>query len=158
DEPTTGLDPIMIEKVDEMIALAKKQFQITSAIISHDMASTKRLADHVGFLHDGRIIFTGTYNELVPCELPPLRSLIDGAGTSRLSKGSSVISTGERELITDDPAVELVGVHKKFGGKHVLRGIDLKIYPHRTTVLIGASGSGKSVIIRHIMGLFKPDA
>ena len=47
DEPTTGLDPIMIEKVDEMIALAKQQYQITSAIISHDMASTKRLADRV---------------------------------------------------------------------------------------------------------------
>src|SRR5262249_41195896 len=90
DEPTTGLDPIMIEKVDEMIALAKKQFQITSVIISHDMASTKRLADRVGFLHDGRIIFTGTYDELVHCELPPVRSFIDGAGTSRLSKGSSI--------------------------------------------------------------------
>ena len=54
--------------------------------------------------------------------------------------------------------VELVGVHKYFGGKHVLRGIDLAIYPRRVTVLIGASGSGKSVIIKHIMGLFKPDA
>ena len=36
------------------------------------------------------------------------------------------------------------------------RGVDLKIYPRRTTVIIGASGSGKSVIIKHIMGLFKP--
>jgi ABC-type transporter Mla maintaining outer membrane lipid asymmetry ATPase subunit MlaF len=43
DEPTTGLDPIMIEKVDEMILLARQQFQITSVIISHDMASTQRL-------------------------------------------------------------------------------------------------------------------
>src|SRR5206468_392299 len=57
DEPTTGLDPIMIEKVDEMIVLAKQQFRITSVIISHDMASTKRLADHVAFLHDGKIVF-----------------------------------------------------------------------------------------------------
>jgi phospholipid/cholesterol/gamma-HCH transport system ATP-binding protein len=157
DEPTTGLDPIMIEKVDEMIVLAKKQFQITSVIISHDMASTKRLSDRVGFLHDGKIVFTGTYDELVHSSLPPVRSFIDGAGTSRLGKGSQV-AVVERAPITDAPVVELVGVHKKFGGKHVLRGIDLPIYPHKTTVLIGASGSGKSVIIRHIMGLFKPDA
>src|SRR5204862_5849037 len=53
DEPTTGLDPIMIQAVDDMIVLAKQQYQITSAIISHDMASTQRLADKVAFLHDG---------------------------------------------------------------------------------------------------------
>jgi ABC-type transporter Mla maintaining outer membrane lipid asymmetry ATPase subunit MlaF len=40
----------------------------------------------------------------------------------------------------------------------VLRGVNLPIYPRRITVLIGASGSGKSVIIKHIMGLFKPSA
>ena len=38
----------------------------------------------------------------------------------------------------------------------MLKGVNLKIYPGKTTVLIGASGSGKSVIIKHIMGLFKP--
>ncbi|MBA3396873.1 MAG: ATP-binding cassette domain-containing protein [Deltaproteobacteria bacterium] len=60
--------------------------------------------------------------------------------------------------MTDTPVVELVGVHKRFGDKHVLRGIDLPIYPRRVTVLIGSSGSGKSVIIKHVMGLFKPSA
>jgi ABC-type transporter Mla maintaining outer membrane lipid asymmetry ATPase subunit MlaF len=62
DEPTTGLDPIMIAQVDEMIALAKDQYQITSAIISHDMASTKRLADTVAYLH-GHDHLKGTYDE-----------------------------------------------------------------------------------------------
>jgi len=59
--------------------------------------------------------------------------------------------------IHDAPVVELVGVHKRFGDKEVLRGVDLAIYPRRITVLIGASGSGKSVIMKHVMGLFKPD-
>ena len=160
DEPTTGLDPIMIEKVDEMIALANKQYAITSAIISHDMASTKRLADYVAFLHDGKTIFYGTYEQFLDSPLAPIRAFIDGAGTSRLSK----VEGGEpaaAEVVAppaEDPAVELVGVYKKFGGKTVLRGVDLAIYPKKTTVLIGASGSGKSVIIKHIMGLFKPDA
>jgi phospholipid/cholesterol/gamma-HCH transport system ATP-binding protein len=53
--------------------------------------------------------------------------------------------------------VELIDVYKAFNGKAVLRGVDLAIPARRTTVIIGASGSGKSVIIKHIMGLFKPD-
>jgi phospholipid/cholesterol/gamma-HCH transport system ATP-binding protein len=160
DEPTTGLDPIMIAKVDEMIALANAQYQITSAIISHDMASTKRLADQVAFLHEGKIVFYGTYAEFLESQLPPIRAFVDGASTSRLSRveggGPQVIV--EAPVITDDPAVELVDVHKQFGGKQVLKGVNLAIYPGKTTVLIGASGSGKSVIIKHIMGLFKPTA
>jgi ABC-type transporter Mla maintaining outer membrane lipid asymmetry ATPase subunit MlaF len=159
DEPTTGLDPIMIENVDEMIALAKQQYRITSVIISHDMASTRRLADRVGFLHDGQIIFLGSYDETIASDLPPIRSFFDGAQTSRLARapGTAVTAVEPARPIDEAPVVELVGVHKHFGGKHVLRGIDLPIYPRRITMLIGASGSGKSVIIKHIMGLFKPD-
>ncbi len=158
DEPTTGLDPIMIAQVDEMIALAKDKYQITSAIISHDMASTKRLADTVAFLHDGKIIFEGTFRELMDSPLPPIRAFVEGAQTSRLSRtsGGEPPTVEAPVQILDKPVVELVGVHKYFGGKHVLRGVDLAIYPKRTTVLIGSSGSGKSVIIKHIMGLFKP--
>ena len=157
DEPTTGLDPIMIEKVDEMIVLAKQKYQITSVIISHDMASTKRLSDHVGFLHDGKIIFYGDYDGFMTSELQPIREFVEGARTSRLSRSAGVAAV-ETAPSYGEPVVELIGVHKHFGGKHVLRGIDLPIYPGKTTVLIGASGSGKSVIIKHIMGLFKPDS
>ncbi|HRC58610.1 MAG TPA: ABC transporter ATP-binding protein, partial [Kofleriaceae bacterium] len=85
DEPTTGLDPIMIEKVDEMIALASKRYQITSVIISHDMASTARLADRVAFLHEGKIVFLGSYQEFRACTLPPVQSFVAGAQTSRLA-------------------------------------------------------------------------
>jgi ABC-type transporter Mla maintaining outer membrane lipid asymmetry ATPase subunit MlaF len=183
DEPTTGLDPVMIEKVDEMIALAHEQYQITSLIISHDMASTARLADLVGFLHDGKIVFFGTYDEFRASDVPPVKSFVEGASTSRLgneeptAQGATVgddevtarveVPSGkggqaggqteaERLKATEEPVVELVDVSKRFGDKLVLRDIDLAIYPKRTTVLIGASGSGKSVIIKHIMGLFKP--
>jgi ABC-type transporter Mla maintaining outer membrane lipid asymmetry ATPase subunit MlaF len=158
DEPTTGLDPIMIEKVDEMVVLAKQRYQITSVIISHDMASTKRLADRVAFLHEGKIIFTGSYDELIASDLPPIHAFVAGASTSRLSRSAAVTEEVEAAPIVDPPIVELIDVQKKFGGKHVLRGVNLPIYPRKTTVLIGASGSGKSVIIKHIMGLFKPDS
>jgi ABC-type transporter Mla maintaining outer membrane lipid asymmetry ATPase subunit MlaF len=162
DEPTTGLDPIMIQKVDEMIALANRQYGITSIIISHDLASTQRLADRVGFLHDGKIVFYGDYDEFTRSELPPIRTFLDGARTSRLSRAEAAAAApAERPAaapIQDAPVIELVGVYKRFGDKDVLRGVDLAIYPRRITVLIGASGSGKSVIMKHVMGLFKPNA
>jgi phospholipid/cholesterol/gamma-HCH transport system ATP-binding protein len=165
DEPTTGLDPIMISKVDEMIVLANRQYQITSVIISHDMASTQRLADRVGFLHDGKIIFYGDYEAFTRSELPPIRTFLDGARTTRLSRDAMLAEpralAEPREAahapVTDAPIIELVDVYKKFGDKDVLRGVNLAIYPRRITVLIGASGSGKSVIMKHVMGLFKPD-
>src|SRR6185503_2728423 len=100
DEPTTGLDPIMIEAVDDMIALAKTQYQITSVIISHDMASTARLADKVAFLHDGQIIFTGSYDELVHSSLPPIHAFIDGARTSRLSREDGHAAGSEPAAVT----------------------------------------------------------
>jgi ABC-type transporter Mla maintaining outer membrane lipid asymmetry ATPase subunit MlaF len=157
DEPTTGLDPIMIEAVDDMIALAKQQYQITSVIVSHDMASTKRLADKVAFLHDGKIIFYGTYEQLVDSEVPPIHEFVEAARTSRLSRGQESSAAEASAPITEAPVVELAGVYKRFGDKEVLRGVDLQIFPRRITMIIGASGSGKSVIIKHIMGLFKPD-
>ncbi|MBK9070094.1 MAG: ATP-binding cassette domain-containing protein [Myxococcales bacterium] len=52
--------------------------------------------------------------------------------------------------------IELIDVYKTFGTKQVLKGVSLAIPPKKITVLIGASGSGKSVIIKHLMGLFKP--
>ena len=162
DEPTTGLDPIMIAQVDEMIALAKEQYQITGVIISHDMASTRRLADTVAYLHEGKIIFQGTYDEFLESPLPAIRAFVDGAGTSRLSRVEGGESLRESQLAipknTDEPSIELVDVYKTFGKKPVLKGVNLPIYPKKTTVLIGSSGSGKSVIIKHIMGLFKPDS
>jgi phospholipid/cholesterol/gamma-HCH transport system ATP-binding protein len=53
--------------------------------------------------------------------------------------------------------IELTDVHKSFGSKHVLRGVNLTITRGESVVVIGGSGSGKSVLIKHIIGLLKPD-
>ena len=156
DEPTTGLDPIMIEKVDEMILIARRKYNITSVIVSHDLASTKRLTDYVAFLHDGEIVFYGTYDQFLSSQVPPVRSFVQGAQTSRLSMGT--VSTATSPNVKKDvPVVELIGVQKHFGDNYVLRGVDLRIERGKITVLIGGSGSGKSVIVKHIMGFFRPD-
>jgi len=53
--------------------------------------------------------------------------------------------------------IELIGLKKNFGAKQVLKGVDLKIESGKTTVIIGSSGCGKSVLLKHIVGLLKPD-
>lgn len=55
------------------------------------------------------------------------------------------------------PIIELRRVSKSFGQQRVLRDIDLKIEPKRSTVIIGRSGTGKSVLLKHIVGLLRPD-
>ncbi len=55
------------------------------------------------------------------------------------------------------PIISLKGIHKSFGSQVVFDGLDLDIYPAKTTVVLGPSGSGKSVMLKHIVGLLKPD-
>jgi phospholipid/cholesterol/gamma-HCH transport system ATP-binding protein len=54
--------------------------------------------------------------------------------------------------------IQIRGLHKSFGPKKVLQGLDLDIEPGKTTTIIGGSGSGKSVLFKLIIGLLKPDA
>jgi len=56
DEPTTGLDPITTLQVDRMIKETQERLHVTSVVISHDMASTFRIADRIAMIHEGRIV------------------------------------------------------------------------------------------------------
>jgi phospholipid/cholesterol/gamma-HCH transport system ATP-binding protein len=57
-----------------------------------------------------------------------------------------------------EPFIRFVGLEKTFGGNHVLRGVDLDVGRGETLVVLGGSGSGKSVLLRHAIGLTRPDA
>ena len=56
------------------------------------------------------------------------------------------------------PLIELKGVVKSLGVNRVLDGVDLSIQRGQITAVIGKSGSGKSVLLKHVIGLFEPDA
>src|SRR5438445_2373661 len=55
------------------------------------------------------------------------------------------------------PKFSIQNVHKSFGHKHVLHGIDLEIQPGESVVIIGGSGTGKSVLLKCLLGLLQPD-
>ena len=56
DEPTTGLDPITTDNVDNMIMDAKRELDVTSVVISHDIGSAMKVADDIAVIHEGRIV------------------------------------------------------------------------------------------------------
>lgn len=56
------------------------------------------------------------------------------------------------------PKIEVINLHKSFGSNKVLRGVSFKVMPGESMVVLGASGSGKSVLLKCILGLLKPDA
>ncbi len=56
------------------------------------------------------------------------------------------------------PIIQLIDLRKRFGSQDVLRGINLSIFEGKTTVIVGESGQGKSLILKHILGLMKPDS
>ncbi|MFM2176358.1 MAG: hypothetical protein RL015_456 [Verrucomicrobiota bacterium] len=66
---------------------------------------------------------------------------------------SEILTTSE----TEQPFIELRGVCKRFGKQEILRGIDLSLYHGETLVIIGPSGEGKTVMMKHIIGLIRPD-
>ncbi len=73
DEPTTGLDPITTDYVDEMILDAKKQLGVTSVVISHDIASAFKVADNIAFLYQGEIVDQGHPSTLRHSEHPGVK-------------------------------------------------------------------------------------
>jgi len=71
----------------------------------------------------------------------------------RNSQGAATDVDAKRQRVD----IEVRGLHKSFGPNHVLRGVDLRVYRGETFAIIGRSGCGKSVLLKHIMGLMQPD-
>jgi ABC-type transporter Mla maintaining outer membrane lipid asymmetry ATPase subunit MlaF len=156
DEPTTGLDPIMMEFVDDMIITAQKKFALTSVVISHDMASTFRLADSIAVLHDGKILAHDTPDAIRAHPDERIQRLINASDKTAIAM--PVAGAQQKEEADEPIAVKVRGLRKAFDGREVLKGVDFSAPEKKISVLIGGSGSGKSVLMKHILGLFKPDA
>ncbi len=75
DEPTTGLDPITTDYVDEMILAAKAELGVTSVVISHDIGSAFKIADRVAVLYEGLIVAEGPPAEVRESQQPFVRQL-----------------------------------------------------------------------------------
>ncbi len=76
DEPTTGLDPIMSDSIDDLIKELTDKLNVTSVVVTHDMYSVKNVANQVAMMHEGKIHFTGTPSELLSSSDPTIKDFI----------------------------------------------------------------------------------
>lgn len=76
DEPTTGLDPIMSDSIDNLIKELTEKLNVTSVVVTHDMYSVKNVAHHVAMMHEGNIYFTGKPDELINSNDPIIKEFI----------------------------------------------------------------------------------
>lgn len=78
DEPTTGLDPIMADAINDLVINLRNTLEITSIAVTHDMASAYKIADRIAMLYKGKIIFAGTPEETKNSDNPVVQQFIQG--------------------------------------------------------------------------------
>jgi phospholipid/cholesterol/gamma-HCH transport system ATP-binding protein len=79
DEPTTGLDPIMADVINDLIISSVKNIGASALTITHDMASARKIADRIAMLYKGKIIWQGTVEELDKTDNPYVLQFVNGS-------------------------------------------------------------------------------
>jgi phospholipid/cholesterol/gamma-HCH transport system ATP-binding protein len=79
DEPTSGLDPLTTGTITRLIQKLQRELGVTSLVVSHDIRSVFRMATKVALLHEHRIVFYGTPEEMSGAEEPYIRDFLGGA-------------------------------------------------------------------------------
>jgi phospholipid/cholesterol/gamma-HCH transport system ATP-binding protein len=87
DEPTTGVDPIMGDAVNDLIAELHNKLKVTSIAVTHDMSSAYKIADKIAMLYNGSIRAEGTPEEIKNTKDPIVRQFITGASKGPITEG-----------------------------------------------------------------------
>lgn len=85
DEPTTGLDPITADAINDLIIDLRKKLGVTSVAITHDMHSAYKISDRIAMLYKGQIIETGTPDEIKNTTNPIVRQFITGSAVGPIT-------------------------------------------------------------------------
>ncbi len=78
DEPTTGLDPVVSDSIDQLILRVRDRLDVTTVVVTHDMRSARRLGQRILMLHERRIYAEGTPDQIFDSKDPIVRRFIEG--------------------------------------------------------------------------------
>jgi len=78
DEPTTGLDPVRSDVINELILKLQRELNVTSIVVTHDMQSAFKVGDRIVMLHEGRVIFDGTPEQIRTTDNPVVKRFVTG--------------------------------------------------------------------------------
>ncbi|MBN2453162.1 MAG: ABC transporter ATP-binding protein [Candidatus Omnitrophica bacterium] len=87
DEPTTGVDPIMGDSINDLIVELHNKLKVTSIAVTHDMTSAYKIGDRMAMLYNGKIIASGTPEEIKHTKDPIVRQFITGASKGPITEG-----------------------------------------------------------------------
>jgi phospholipid/cholesterol/gamma-HCH transport system ATP-binding protein len=93
DEPTTGLDPIMADVINDLIVESVKGLGATALSITHDMSSVRKIADEVAMIHEGKIIWHGSVKELDTSGNEYVDQFINGRAQGPITKHSGYLKS-----------------------------------------------------------------
>ena len=85
DEPTTGLDPITSDTINDLIQEEVKRLGCTAVSITHDMASARKIGDEIAMLHGGRIVWRGPARTIDEADNPYVQQFINGRATGPIA-------------------------------------------------------------------------
>jgi len=86
DEPTTGVDPITADAINELIRSLHDKLKVTSIVVTHDMKSAYKVADRIAMLYNGKIIAEGTSSEIQNTDHPVVHQFINGLATGPITE------------------------------------------------------------------------
>ena len=78
DEPTTGLDPIVADSIDQLILRVCERLKVTTVVVTHDMRSARRIGQRIMMLHGGKIYVSGTPDEIFQSPDPIVNRFVNG--------------------------------------------------------------------------------
>ncbi|MFH1190001.1 MAG: ABC transporter ATP-binding protein [Candidatus Omnitrophota bacterium] len=90
DEPTTGIDPIMGDAINDLILDLHNKLKVTSIAVTHDMTSAYKIADRIAMLYKGRIIAVGTPEEIKGTKDPIVKQFVTGASKGPITEGEDL--------------------------------------------------------------------
>ncbi|MEO6035440.1 MAG: ATP-binding cassette domain-containing protein [Verrucomicrobiota bacterium] len=83
DEPTTGLDPIVSDSIDQLMLRVVERLKVTSIVVTHDMRSARRVAQRILMLHEGKIYTNGTPDEIFQSQDPIVHRFVNGISKAK---------------------------------------------------------------------------
>lgn len=87
DEPTTGLDPINSDVINDLILRMQEKLKVTSIVVTHDMTSAYKVGNRIAMLYEGKIIGVGTPDEIRNTQDPVIRQFITGSAKGPITEG-----------------------------------------------------------------------
>jgi phospholipid/cholesterol/gamma-HCH transport system ATP-binding protein len=105
DEPTTGLDPVRSDGINELIIKLRREMGVTNIVVTHDLVSARKVADRVVMMLEGKIVATGTFDEVAASPDERVQHFLagkyvkaDDADEQRLAREAARASSGKKSL------------------------------------------------------------